>query len=166
MKYFKYELWGKMNSEIESERLFAEQEWEKNIKEYFVQFQMLKDRLPKSFRKLYMINNGFHDLHPKKIEVINTDYGFGKCGNKDSVSIKIVLNDRNIQWELQYKNIKKLQIQYQAVNDINELRKGFNDFGYDEFLAVDDKILSHEILFASGSMILIHFGRISVKKLK
>lgn len=53
-----------------------------------------------------------------------------------------------------YKSITKFNINYE--NEI-EARRGFDDWGYDEFLPVDEQFLSHEILFASGATILIHF---------
>lgn len=43
---------------------------------------------------------------------------------------------------------------------------GFDNYGYDEFLEVDENILSHEILFASDATILVYFKYISIKKVK
>ncbi|WP_338552518.1 hypothetical protein [Paenibacillus sp. KS-LC4] len=44
--------------------------------------------------------------------------------------------------------------------------RGMDDWGYDELLMMDEKTISHEILFASGSTFLIHFidHGISVRK--
>lgn len=41
---------------------------------------------------------------------------------------------------------------------------GFDDYGYNEFLEVDDNILSHEVLFASGATILVHFKKLSIRR--
>jgi len=155
-----------MNSEIEAERVQAEHEWRENYNIYHNEYIKTLERLPKSFLTFYNSNYGFHDYHPKNIEIINNVYGTGIRGKIDSIGLKIIISDNDNSWELSYSGISKIVIEYIASTDVIETKKGFNDLGYNELLIVDDKIISHEILFASGSTILIHFSKISLKKLK
>lgn len=41
--------------------------------------------------------------------------------------------------------------------------KALRDWGYEEILDVNEDVLSHEILFSSGSKILIHFSNKMIK---
>ena len=165
MKYFKAELWSGYNSDIEEIFEEAKKQWEINNKEYAKIFEIVKQRLPKAFLKIYMREHGFHDYHLRNFQVIHEKEGFR---NPIEVSIKIENGEK--AWNIMYKGVTKVQINYEA-EQVNEIRKrrfqrGFDDFGYDEFIEVDDNIISHEILFASNATILVYFKHISIKKIK
>jgi hypothetical protein len=108
---------------------------------------------------MYFKNHGFHDFSLKAIEVVHSAYSI-----KKPVLIKIIITDEGNTWEIKYKGIKKFIISYEKENYLSD-RYGFDGFGYDEFLPVDDKLLSHEILFVSGATVLIYFEKISINKL-
>lgn len=162
MKYFTDELWSKINSISKEERDVADHQWDKNMHEYEIVFEKIKSRLSERFLKIYMDNHGFHDFQIKNIVVNQKEYGI-----KNPVSLDIYLTDDEVSFKISYKCIKKLHIDYQERKDCID-RRGIDDWGYDEFTPVDEQILSHEILFASGATILIHFidGSISVTKEK
>jgi hypothetical protein len=113
--------------------------------------------LPKKFLDVYVKENGFHDWKLKKLDIIHSSYG-----TKNPVEVNILISDDDL-YKITYSGIKKIEISYKE--DIDE-RRGFDDWGYCEFLPVNDKIFSHEILFASGASIQIHFSKISIKRVK
>lgn len=163
MRYFTYELWSKVNSDSQKKRDEADFEWDKNDKAYSEIFESVKNRFSKKFLKIYLSNHGFHDFHIKNILITHKEYGF-----KNPISIDIYVTDSVNTFKITYKCIKKFSVNYKEDEDDWAYRRGFDDWGYDEFLPIDEQTLSHEILFASGSTILVHFkkGNIFVIKTK
>lgn len=164
MRYFTNELWNGINSDSEEEREKADLQWEKNDNEYYEIFKTVKKLLPKKFLRIYEQEYGFHDYELKNFEVIH-----GEKGYKDPVSVSIIIANGEKMWNILYKKIKKISINYQQQPDVLKRKKriyeGFDDYGYDEFFQIDEKTLSHEILFASGSTILVHFEKISINEI-
>lgn len=165
MRYFKPELWNGYNSDIKEEFEEAKMQWEKNNREYAQIFERVKQRLPKGFLKTYMKERGFHDYHLKNFQVIHGMEGF-----KNPIAVTIEIENGQNAWRIIYKGVTKIAVNYkdEQANEISKRRfqYGFDDYGYDEFLEVDENVLSHEILFASESTILLHFKRISIKGIK
>lgn len=165
MKYFKAELWRGYNSENKEEFEKAKAQWDRNNKEYAQIFENVKERLPKGFLKIYMKEHGFHDFHLKSFEIIHVSEGY-----KNPVSVSMEIEEGENTWNILYKGVTNVQINYEnekAEEDkVRRFQYGFDDYGYDEFLEVDENILSHEILFASDATILIHFKHISIKRVK
>lgn len=161
MRYFTNELWNGINSNSEDERKKAELQWDKNDKEYYEIFKIVKGLLPKKFMKIYEQEYGFHDYKLRNFEVIH-----GEEGYVDPVKFSIVITNGDNVWNIVYKKIKKISINYEQQSDMIKRKKrvyeGFDDYGYDEFFQIDEKTLSHEILFASGATILVHFEKISI----
>jgi hypothetical protein len=71
-------------------------------------------------------------------------------------------------WKITFKKIKKLELKFDCGEGDFEQRTGFDDWGYNEILIVDDETLSFELLFASGATILVHFKnkQLFIDKLK
>jgi len=163
MRYFTDELWSGINSDLQEERKKAKLQWEKNDREYSEIFKTVKELLPKKFLKIYEQEYGFHDYELKNFEVLH-----GEKGYKDPVAISIVITDNIKTWNIVYKKIKKITLNYKQQPDLfNRKRRtydGFDDYGYDEFFKVNEKTFSHEILFASGATILVHFEKITINK--
>lgn len=164
MRYFTDELWSGINSKSQDEREKADLQWEKNVSEYNEIFKMIKKALPKKFLKIYEQEYGFHDYELNNFQVIH-----GEKGYKDPVALSIVVTNKIKTWDIMYKKIKKISIHYEQQPDVFNRKKrtyeGFDDYGYDEFLQIDEKTLSHEILFASGATILVHFEKITINKI-
>lgn len=165
MKYLKAELWRGYNSDSKEEFEETKAQWEKNSKEYALIFEKVKERLPKGFLKIYMKEHGFHDYNLKNFQVIHAKEGF-----RNPIAVSIKIEDGKNTWNIMYKAVTKVQVNYedeQAKENIKRrFQYGFDDYGYNEFLEVDEKILSHEILFASGATILVHFKHISINRVK
>lgn len=164
MRYFTDELCEEINCGVKERRKVAEKEWDKNAEEYNVLFNNMRYRLSKKFLRIYEKEANFHDYRLKEIEVIHGKYGF-----IDPVKVSLIIYNEINTWKLDYIKIEKISLNYKKINDIpsraKEFYVGFDDFAYDEFLEVDDRTLSHEILFASGATLLIKFGKIFIKKL-
>lgn len=162
MRCFTNELWSKFNSTSQKERDEADIEWDNNSKIYFEVFEKVKVRLSQKFLKAYLSNHGFHDFQIKNIVLTQKEYGL-----KNPVSVDIYITDSVNTFKITYKCIKRFCVDYQGAEGWAD-RRGFDDWGYDELLPVDEQTLSHEILFASGSTILIHFknNNIFVSKVK
>ena len=164
MKYFTPELWSKAGSPDKQEREASHVKWDKNAKEYSLIFDKIKNRLLKKFLKVYFENKGFNDF---RLIEFSLSQAIGKKGNPQSVQIDIETPfDKRFKvkrFRLTYKQPTKFEVKYSDEMGCN----GFDDYGYDEFLSVDERTLSHEILFASGATILIHFKdkNISVEEL-
>lgn len=164
MKYFKAELWRGYNSDNKEEFENSKAQWNKNNKEYAQIFEKVKGRLPKGFLKIYMREHGFHDFHLKNFQIINEREGY-----RNPVSVSIEVEGGESIWNILYKGVSKVQINYEGKNTRGKVRcfqYGFDDYGYDEFLEVDEMTLSHEILFASDTTILVYFRQISIKRVK
>lgn len=166
MKYFTDELWNEINSDSKEKREEASLQWEKNAEEYYKIFENIEKLLPKKFLKLYLKENGFHDYELKNYQIIH-----GKKGYKGSVAVSLVITNTEHTWNIVYNKIKKIAVNYEQQPDIFERKKrreyrGFDDYGYNEFFQIDEKTLSHEILFASGATILVHFEKISIVEIK
>lgn len=163
MRYFTDELWSKLNSDSQKERDEAFFEWDKNNKAYSEIFDLVKFRLSQKFLRMYLGNHGFHDFQIKNIVLTHKEYGF-----KNPISLEIYVTDSVNTFKITYKCIKKFYVNYEEIEEDWSARRGFDTWGYDEFIPVDEQTLSHEILFASGSTILIHFknNNIFVTKIK
>lgn len=165
MKYFTDELWRGINSESVEERESASTKWDNNLEEYCQIFEKIKKLLPKKFLKIYMEQEGFHDYNLKNFEIIH-----GEIGYRDPVAVSIVITNTEHTWNISYNKIKKIAINYEQESDICERKRkkyrGFDDYGYDEFFQIDEKTLSHEILFASGATVLVYFQKISIVEIK
>lgn len=166
MKYFTSQLWSKLNEASFEEQAKAEVEWHKALKEYNESFEKIKERFSKRFLNFYCANFYFHDFHIKEFKINHKKYGF-----KNPVSINLIVTDTISTWKLTYTHVKNISVNYQeeimGKGTRWERTNGFDDWGYDEFLAIDEDTLSHEILFASDASILIHFQNrgISVSKI-
>lgn len=140
LQYFTYELWMANPSE-EIDKL-----WRENDLAYSRKLESLKDRLSrKAFH--FLCEVGFHDYRVKNIEIIHNEYG-----KKNPVTVILHVTNNFKTWQIVYKDVQKVVINYES----STFGRGFDDWGYDELLDVDENTLSHEILFASGSTLLVH----------
>jgi hypothetical protein len=73
------------------------------------------------------------------------------------ISVDIYVTDDIDTYKITYKCIKKFNVSFEEIEQGWSGRRGFDTWGYSEFLPVNEQTLSHEILFASGSTILVHF---------
>lgn len=164
MKFFRPELWARINSEIAQEREEAELEWNKNIKTYSESFRITKQYLPEQFLSVYLNNHGFHDYLIVGIKITKSPSDFG-CSISKDIDMKISKGSQT--WLIRYDHVTKLYLDFveedQFLFSPLTNNNAWDEWGYDEFSNVAEDTLSHEILFSSGSTILIYFKNISVK---
>jgi len=162
VRYFNDEIWLRLNSDLQKERDEADLEWERNNKAYSAIFETIKIRLSQKFLKTYLSNDCFHDFKIKNTVLTQKEYGF-----KNPVSVDVYVTDSNNTFRITYKCVKKFNVNYEEAEDMVN-KRGFDDWGYDEFSSIDEQTVSHEIIFASGSTILIHFknSNIFITKVK
>lgn len=151
MKYFTDELWSKINSSCPKEREEAESVWEKNLQSYWENFELLQNKLSKKTYDFFE-NHSFHDCRLVKVELIHR-----KQGTLNPITVHVVITNQIDTWQITYKCVKKISMNYESGETNYIDRNGFDDWGYDELLVVDEETLSHEILFASGATFLVHF---------
>lgn len=159
MKYFKPELW-KTEYETPEEEEKTDKLWEENIKSYHERYKSLESRLSKKVFNFFL-KKDLHDFQIESLVIEHENKGYRK-----TIKVTILVTNGNEKWQLSYKGIKKILFDYDINKALSENR-GFDDWGYDELLDVDENILSHEILFASETKILIYFKNknIFVKKI-
>lgn len=157
MKYFTYDLWCDINSSCKEEQDKADLQWNENLVAYWKHFEEIKDRLPAPFLKTYFDHGCFHDFKLANISTTNLAYG-----KKNPIWLHIDIENDGITYRIIYKKVKKILIDFNET-DHTEGRRGFDDWGYSEFLPVDDKTLQHEILFASGATVLVQFQNKSIQ---
>jgi hypothetical protein len=158
MKYYTYELWEKLNSEKSEERKLARNELTKNGEEYFEQFKIVKNKLPKSFIEKYMKYDGFHDFKLEDIIISNQV--------KQPINVDLTVLGEGKKFRIEYSGIKNFSINYLNEKGDSRYQNGFDAWGYCEFFELSHKVFSHEILFASGAIILIHFKKIKIIEIK
>ena len=163
MQYFTFELWTKLNSENENEREEADLQFSENGRAYWQRFEKLKVKMSTNVFEFFN-TQGFHDYHIKNIEMIHGVYKL-----KNPIEVVLTVTDAFDTWKLNYNCVNRFEIHYSSSNSSSlSFHNGFDDWGYDELLEVEEETLSHEILFASGATITIHFlnGNISLKKVE
>ena len=65
-------------------------------------------------------------------------------------------------WTVAYRNVRRLSVNYPG--DLMFITgSGFGDLGYHELTASRSELLQHEILFRSGSTILVEFQGVEIQ---
>lgn len=126
MKYFKPELCGDLSAE-------ADLIWRENSIKYWNGFALYQHRLPIRFMETYR-KHAFHDY---QLEAIR----FHREPSKLKYHIELVLSYDDWHYTMQYLGVNSFTIEGNLVDA--------REYLYGEILSVDDKFLSHEILFCS-----------------
>ncbi|MFD2115282.1 hypothetical protein ACFSTH_07145 [Paenibacillus yanchengensis] len=150
MKYFRNDLWDDINSlDIEKSKR-AKDKWEASAEVYWEQYdRLMSTRLnEKTFNALN--DNKFHDCRVIECKITQGDIQFPY-----SSSFAIVVEFGDEDWIIEYRKVISLSIH--IYEDFNGRSNGFEEWGYHELLPVNDRMLSHEILFSSGATIKVTF---------
>ena len=164
MKYFTKEMWRGWNSRDDAEQQRARELSDRNWQEYR---QELEETSVKTHPQAYeffktgerhdgrlisftvgdAIN---HDVHgPTKFDINSRD---------TTVEIKLLSPYLNTLYTLSYSGVRKAVFDYPSDDPLFHYEGGrIDDWGYDEVTAVDEGFLRHEVLFSSGTTILIEF---------
>ena len=161
MKYLSYDAHMALNMDCTSEEELKrlEEEESKNAMAYRNEFEMLVNRLPKPVFDRFS-GWGFHDYELVKVEFQHTSL----------LHTDIVLTlSGSDKWKLSFKDTSLFQFRHLNYhNEKSVLSRELDNWLFEEFLPVDDAMLSFEVIFSSGGSMLIHFpdGAVSIEKVK
>lgn len=173
MKYFTKELWLGGNRRSEADRRRASEQWTTNLHEYQKQLKALQGRLTKrayNFFTKVSLHDGrvialtvgdaiHHDIQGTDKFDINV--------HNPGVEIKVLGCELDMQYTLRYRKVRRVLFDYPSEKPLFHREGGhIGDWGYDELTAADNKYLRHEVLFASGTTILIEFQQFSYERKK
>jgi hypothetical protein len=171
MKYFTKELWLGYNSRNDAVNRNAIEQGEFNYHEYVRQLEELRPRLSENTHRFFTTEN----LHDGRLLAFTTGDGidfnthgsekFDINARKTSVQMKVLGASLDMLFTLNYTKVKRIVFDYPTDEPLFH-KEGWHigDWGYDELTAADDKYLRHEVLFASGTTILIEFKDFSYEK--
>ncbi len=162
--------WLGWNSDDKKFSDWALKSSEDNFKIYAERLEKLHYRLSKRNYKFFKeglhdgrlisfsVGDGLHIKFENNPELNIRDF------YKTSVLIKVLNADFNAIYNLKYENVSKTVFDFPSDEPL--WGNNIDDWGYDELSEVDEKTLRHEILFSSGSTVLIEFEKFSFKKNK
>ena len=105
-------------------------------------------KLSRTFYKRYLNYHGFHDWYIKDIDIkVNTQ-------NRPHKYAIVTLTDNNKTVRLRYSNIRNIKIN---LNTDFFTQWSYDQFVLDEFIALDNGYISHEIVCPSGSYYYFEF---------
>lgn len=167
MEFITKRHWRGWNSHDEKESEWARASSEENFKLYADRLEILRPRLTE--RNYQFFRKGLHDarlisfstgdgLHidfnrEKKISI--NDF------NRTSVEIKLLNAEFDAIYHLKYGKVTKSVFDFPSNDPL--WGNNIDDWGYDELSEVNEKVLRHEVLFSSGTSILIEFEKFSFK---
>lgn len=170
MKYFTKELWLGYNSRSDAEMQHAFEQGEQNRQEYARQLEQLQPRLTEEAYRFFTSEN----LHDGRLLAFSAGDSLGHDVNADkfninahetSVEMRVLGANLDVLYTLRYKNPRKVLFDYPSEQPLfHEEGRHIGDWGYDELTAADDHYLRHEVLFASGTTILIEFKVFSYER--
>jgi len=168
MEIITKEHWRGWNSRDEEVQKWAMKSSDENFKIYAERLEKLRPRLKE--RNYEFFKNGLHDG-----QLISFSVGDGLSLNfesnaplkledfsKTSVLMKVLNAEFDAVYDLKYERVSKAVFDFPTDSPL--WGSNINDWGYDELSEVNEKTLKHEILFSSGTTILIEFGKFSFKK--
>jgi hypothetical protein len=171
MRYFTKELWLGYNDQGPLDFKTASEQGERNLREYAEQLEQLRPRLSRQAYRFFKNENlhdgrllAFmagdaleHDVHGAKRFNINA--------HNPSVVMKVLGQDLDVLYSLKYTKVRKVGFEFPSAQPLfHKEGNHIGDWGYDELTAADDLYLRHEVLFASGAIILVEFKYFTYKK--
>lgn len=172
MKYFTKELWLGYNSRNDAERQRAFVKGEDNAQEYKRQLEDLRPRLTREAYDFFTTES----LHDGRLLAFTAgdaiDYGIqGHADRFDinihnpAVEIELLGANLDVQYTLKYGSVRKVVFDHPTDVPLFHHEGGhIGDWGYDEVTAADENYLRHEVLFSSGTTILIEFTQFSFER--
>ncbi len=169
MEIITKEHWRGWNSDDDEVQEWARKSSDENFKIYAKRLEKLRSRLKE--RNYEFFKNGLHDG-----QLISFSVGDGlhlnfekeplklKDFNKTTVLLKVISKWFDSIYDLKYQNVSKSVFDFPSESPL--WGNNIDDWGYDEISEVDEKKLRHEVLFSSGSTILIEFEKFSFKRRK
>jgi hypothetical protein len=169
MRYFTKELWAAFNTDSPDDDERTSREWDENAAEYRTQLEELRKRLSKNAQRFF----SSVDLHDGLLLSFSVGDDLEERQDpkvykrKASALLKVRSWKNSCIYFLRYAGVKRCVVDFPSDSPLfSEGRNGFDDWGYDELTDAGEGCLRHEILFASGAVILIEFLRFSYRRIK
>lgn len=168
MKYITPEIWLGWNSSDDAEsRRFIELS-EQNFLAYAEQLRTLEPRLSKRNYKFFTEES----LHDGRLLAFTAGDAVGRQHHNFNINrhdttavISVIGPNLDAVYTLSYRNLRRAYFDYPTTAPLfHAPGNHIGDWGYDELTAVDENYFQHEILFASGTSILIEFKKFSYTK--
>jgi hypothetical protein len=82
------------------------------------------------------------------------------------VAVELVVREwGGTAWTLRYSHVRRVLVDFPSAEPLfHSPGDGFEDWGYHELSDAGDGFLRHEVLFSSGSIVLLEFGDIAVER--
>ncbi|MFD2115086.1 hypothetical protein ACFSTH_06165 [Paenibacillus yanchengensis] len=150
-----------INSEDLVEKRRAKELWKLNAKMYWTEFLKLRKRLPDGVFDIFE-KNDFHDFEIKECLIQQT------VANAKPAQFQLNITDGYEEWVIKYSKINKLCFKYDSDTCSEDYGINIDCWGYHELLEIDENNISHEILFSSGTTLLVCFEDkgLSVEKVR
>jgi hypothetical protein len=171
MKYFTKELWLGYNDQGPLAGQTAIELGQRNMQEYIEQLEQLRPRLSQQSFRFFKKEN----LHDGRLWAFiagdapeHDVYGarrFDFNAHNPSVVMKVLDQNLKMLFTLRYRKVRKISLDYPSEEPLfHSEGNHIGDWGYDELTAADEQYLRHEVLFASGTIILVEFKAFSYRK--
>jgi hypothetical protein len=168
MEIITKEHWRGWNSKDEKTREWARKSSDENFKIYAARLEKLRSRLKE--RNYEFFKNGLHDGRLISFSIgdglkLNFENGQPIDINdfsETTVQMRVLNAYFDAIYDLKYEQVGKAVFDFPSDEPLWGTR--IDDWGYDEISEINEKTLRHEILFSSGTTILIEFEVFSYKK--
>ena len=173
MKYFTREYWFS----LQSRDYTPPPEAESPFRLYHAELALLRERLaPEVFG--FFSEADVHDGELLEFTVVDgnagphrseSPHGNGRAslGFPVRVHLRVMDAHERLVWTLNYSAVRRCVVQYNAEADLFPSGSGggfgFGDWGYHELRDVGAGFLAHEVLFATGSALLVEFQQVEVR---
>jgi len=168
MKYFTKPLWREAQEFGEENR----RQWNLALEEYRAQLATLQPRLTADAYKFY--NEG--DLHDGELLELRVIDGSRPASLSEAprpwqtrrdypitVSLNVLDARDQFVWHVSYRSLRRVVIDFPTDEPtFFQEGEGFGDLGYHELTDAGNGFLRHEVLFASGAVLLFEFKDIAV----
>jgi len=185
VKYLTKALWSALQEPDDVGRAAA-QRWDENLATYLAELESLGGRLAPDVFAFFrdadvhdgaLVHLRIRDLDPlaaRPVDSMNdddqdgTDPGPWEGPYRVTVEMRVATSDeaRDTEWTLRYVRIRRILVDFPTDTPLFfDPGGGFEDWGYHELSDAGDGFLRHEVLFSSGSVVLIEFRDVSVERI-
>lgn len=181
MKYFTKQLWSDLQDPGDV-GVEASRRWDENSAAYVAELDSLRQRLaPDVFA--FFRDADVHDVHDGSLVHLQirdfdrlaprddhpfdgetegnaSDLGPWVGPYRVTVEMRIATSDRarGTEWTLGYAHIRRILVDFPTDTPLFfSPGDGFDDWGYHELSDAGDGFLKHEVLFASGAIVIVEF---------
>ena len=170
MEFITKRHWLGWNSDDPKESEWALKSTDENFKRYEERLNKLRPRLNE--RNYRFFKNGMHDSRVISFCVgdgLHIDFAKNRnvsIGDfyRTSVEVKLLNADFDAIYVLKYRKVSKSLFDFPSADPL--WGNNIDDWGYDELSEVSETVLRHEVLFSSGTTMLIEFEKFSFTKTK